>query len=540
MSREHFKRLAEQLGLRRDFPPEVEAEVQAYLAAPGIDDPALIDRTAMPFVTIDGPGTRDLDQAMHVEELKGGWRLRYAIADAAYYVRPGTALFAEALLRGASYYLPGFSVPMLPRPLSEHLISLGPDVDRRALVFDVDFDATGTVTSFTLERARIRSVARLSFEQAQQFVEVKHRGPPGPRAIGPVLRAAHALGLLRERHADRASMVRYRRVETSLRLAPDGSLVVSSSPRTEMERANEQLSILCNALGARFLAAGPPALVQPIYRVHEPPDPERVDAFERMVAAIAHERDLPDDPWLYRQAADLGLAGYLEALPTAGLPGRLARALHRQAMLLNGRSRFEAEPRGHFGVGEQVYSRFTAPMRELVGVQCHAQAIERLQGRSERSRDEDEAIRAAVIDAGNRAKDVQRQIDREVDAQIVAAVLGPDLERPEHERPRRAGTVVGFQPGKIHLLLDDPPIDVRAPMRAVGERFGGAWLTIVDDDTRLVRDKAGTTVCRLGDLVHVVAIARDAVVLVDATDADVAPPPPAADPLTEVSGDPAE
>src|SRR5215212_373325 len=120
--------------LPQGFPPEVEAEVDGFLAAPGLDDPALADRTALAFVTIDGPGTRDLDQAVHVEDTGAGFHLRYAIADASYYVRPGTALFEEALARGASFYLPGASVPMLPRALSEGLISLGPDVVRRALI----------------------------------------------------------------------------------------------------------------------------------------------------------------------------------------------------------------------------------------------------------------------------------------------------------------------------------------------------------------------------------------------------------------------
>jgi ribonuclease R len=98
------------------------------------------------------------------------------------------------------------------------------------------------------------------------------------------------------------------------------------------------------------------------------------------------------------------MAGYLQHLPTTGPGGRLARALHRQAMLLNGRSVFAAEPRAHFGVGEQIYSRFTAPMREIVGIQCHAQAIDRMLGKSPRSRDEDEAVRAQVIEAGNRPR----------------------------------------------------------------------------------------------------------------------------------------
>ncbi|HVV82256.1 MAG TPA: RNB domain-containing ribonuclease [Kofleriaceae bacterium] len=497
-----FQYLVDAAGLRVDYPPAVTAEVEAYLRAPGLDDRELVDRTDLPFCTIDGPGTRDLDQAIWAAATADGFHLRYAIADASYYVRPGSALFDEALARGASYYLPGLSVPMLPRALSEGLVSIGPRVDRRALVFDVRFDARATVVDFRLERARVRSRAQLTFEEVQAFLDGK--GPPPASAdLAAPLAAIARLGDLRAHHPDRAAMIRYRRVEAAVRLGPDGELIIGAAPRTPIELANEQISILCNALGARYLLGGSAELVQPIYRVHEPPSDDKVAAFERLVHRVAASRDLPDEPWLYRRAADLGLAGYLEALPTTGMAGRLARALHRQAMLLNGRSRFDAEPHGHFGVGEQVYSRFTAPMREIVGIQCHAQAIDRLRGRSPRTRAEDEAIRTAVIDAANRSKDTQRSLDRELDAIITAAVLAPDLELPRDQRPRRKATVVGFAPTKIYVVLDEPPIDLRVSLFSQGKQEGGAWLVVTDDGTRLVRRDDDSTIVRLGDLARV-------------------------------------
>lgn len=515
---ERLTAIAADAGITPDFPAAVLAEVDGWLASPGLDDPALVDRTAIPFVTIDGPGTRDLDQAIHVDATADGFHLRYAIADAAYYVAPGSALFDEAVRRGASFYIPGRSIPMLPAALSQGLVSLGPGVERRALLFDVRFDRAGTITRFGFERARIHSRAQLTFDGVQAIVD----GAPCAAAYAPSLRAIAALGDLRLHHADRAAMVRYRRVETSVRLGPDGGLVTDSGERSPIELANEQISILCNALGARYLleGAGPEAggLVQPIYRVHEPPTEERVAGYERLVSAVAAQRGLPDDPWLYRRAAALGLAGYLEALPTTGPLGRVARALHRQAMLLNGRSRFDSAPTPHFGVGEQVYSRFTAPMREIVGVQCHAQAIDRLLGRAARSAADDLAIRAKVIEAGNRAKDLQRTLDREVDAAVVAAVFADDGTRAPEDRARRTATVVGITSGKIHLLLDAPPIDVRAPMIDQGAHEGGAWLVVADEGATLRRDGVDGPdgiVCRLGDGVVVRAIGPDAVVILE-------------------------
>src|SRR5687767_551423 len=112
MSQDASRRIAADLGVEAAFPDAVTTEVAVWLARPDLDDPALTDLTALPFVTIDGPTSKDLDQAVHVAADGGGFLVRYAIADAAHYVPPRTALFAEALRRGASYYFPGFSVPM--------------------------------------------------------------------------------------------------------------------------------------------------------------------------------------------------------------------------------------------------------------------------------------------------------------------------------------------------------------------------------------------------------------------------------------------
>ncbi len=488
-------------GITGDFPSAVLAEVDAFLREPGIDDPSLVDLAAVPFVTIDGPGTRDLDQAVHVEESAAGYRLLYAIADASYYVTPGTALFEEALRRGASFYVPGASVPMLPRALSEGLVSLGPNAARRALVFDVKMDPQGTILSSDLVRARVKSRAKLAFEEVDALVDFG--GPLAKAEFAGSLRAVVKLGEKRAHHDDRKTMIRYRRAESEVRLTDDGKVETRRSDRGRVELANEQISILCNAIGARFLLGGSAEVVQPIYRVHAPPDPDRVVAFERLVGHVAKQRGLPDDPWVYRRAADLGLSGYLESLPTGGEPGRLSRALHRQAMMLNGKSRFAGDPSGHFGVGEAVYSRFTAPMREMVGVFCHAQALERIAGRAARPREVDEAIREKVIDAGNRSKDLQRRIDRDVERLVVTALFSADLAQPPKQRPARKGTIVGFSTAKTHVLLDDPPIDVVTTFFEIGKSFGGAWLEVRDDGARLALKSSGETVLRLGDTVTV-------------------------------------
>lgn len=509
-----FRAFAQAEGIRDTFSKEAMDEVAAWQRAPGTDDAALVDWTDVPFVTVDGPHTRDLDQAFHVERVGGGYRLRYAIADASHYLGHGTALLEEAILRGSSFYFPGFSIPMMPRELSEDLVSLNEGALRRALVFDVALDDASGVTRWELVRARVRSRRKLAFADVEALEADEKQSPLANEPFADSLRAFLELGDRRAVHPDRKQMIHYRRVEAEVRLLPEGGITVEIAGRGRAELATEQISILCNALGGRFLMAGDPEAIQPIYRVHSPPLPERVEAFERLVAAVAKTRGLPDDPWVYRRAADTGLAGYLDALPTEGAPGRLAKALHRQAMLLNGRSMFASDPSAHFGVGEPVYSRFTAPMREMVGVFCHKEAIERLGQMRSRPRAEDEALRERVIQCANDAKTLQRKVDREVDRAVIAAVLEPDVRLPFDARPTHAGTVMGIDRSSVHVLLDDLPVDVRVPFRDQGPVMGGAWLAAADDGARLVVDKTGETVCHLGDAVEVRAKTAESCVIV--------------------------
>ena len=170
-ARESLQDLCARHGLSDAYPLEVEVEVERLVADPGIADAALTDLTELDFVTIDNEGSRDLDQAMFIAREGRGYRVDYALADAAHYVRAGTALFDEALRRGASYYLPGFSIPMLPRALSEHLVSLNEGQDRRALVVRMHLDEGAEPVGTAVFQARVRSRRKLTYEGVQAYLD---------------------------------------------------------------------------------------------------------------------------------------------------------------------------------------------------------------------------------------------------------------------------------------------------------------------------------------------------------------------------------
>ncbi|MCA9609061.1 MAG: RNB domain-containing ribonuclease [Myxococcales bacterium] len=442
--------LATDNGLALEFDDEVRAEVDAWLRAPGIDDPALEDLEALPFVTIDNEGSKDLDQALLVERDGDGHRVRYAIADASFYVPRRGAIFAEALRRGASYYLPGFMVPMLPRALSEDLVSLNPAVPRRAVVFDMRLDGHGACTETRVVRARIRSKAKLTYDGVQRFLD---GGEPGWEGAPwtESLRLLVEVGERRIADANARHVVSYRRRTVEVGLDDRKSFSIYGALRNDVERYNEQLSLLCNAEGARLLRdGGGVGSVEPIYRVHPAPPEDRVAAFARELDRLAAARGAR---WRWNRDGGQSLAAYLRELPWDGEGERLSRAIQRQAIMLNVRSTFSSEPGEHHGVGADVYARFSAPMREVVGVFLHGELVEGITGEGAR----DEALVERVIEAANHARELQRTLTERADRMALDALFARDLAA----HTVRRGTVMGVTGAKIHVTLDEPPVDVK-------------------------------------------------------------------------------
>jgi ribonuclease R len=449
--------------LTPEHPPEVEAEAAAL--APDTADPALSDLTALPFVTIDEVSSRDLDQAVLVRAEGDGHVVHYAIADASHFVRPGSALFAEALRRGTSFYLPGLVAPMLPRRLSEGVISLGPGVDRRALVFTMRLDRQGRCVDKRIERARVRSRVKLAFGHVQAFydggplVDV-HGAAVTDSAILTSLRELANVGKRRLTLADERHVVPFRRVEVQVDVGARGFIALED-PRYDVERYNEQISLLCNVVGAELLERGA-SHVQAIWRVHQPPPRDRLQALAARIAELVDERRL--DASFRWSPAEEGLDAYLRRLPN----DRVAAAIHRQAMVGGGSALFTAVPGAHSGVGADAYARFTAPMREIVGIFVHGEVMERAD-----SPFGDEALREQVIESANRARDTQRRLDHAVNRLVLDALLAEMLEKGVE----RGGIVMGVTRDKVHVRLDDPPIDVKVYVGHLSGQRGPIELT---------------------------------------------------------------
>lgn len=161
--------LRTELSLPDDFPPEALAEAADAARSPELAGHA--DATDLPFLTIDPPTSTDLDQAMHLERRAHGYRVHYAIADVAAFVRPGGALDTEAHRRVTTLYFPDGRVPLHPEVLSEDAASLLPGRVRPAVLWEIDLDPEGAAVATRVRRALVRSRAKLDYAGVQRQID---------------------------------------------------------------------------------------------------------------------------------------------------------------------------------------------------------------------------------------------------------------------------------------------------------------------------------------------------------------------------------
>jgi exoribonuclease R len=266
-----FSTLRRELELPERFPPAAQAEADRVAAGPP-PLPAL-DRTGLPFVTIDPPESMDLDQAMYLERRAGGgYRVHYAIADVSGYVPRGGALERETWARGETVYLPDGRVPLHPPVLSEGAASLLPDQIRAAVVWTIELDADGEPVDVRVERAAIRSRAKLNYPAVQ--ADVAKGSVAEPIALLPELGA-----LLIERGLARGAVnlpIPAQEVEP----ADGGGWALVLRGPEPVENFNAQISLLTGMAAARIMLAGKVGLLRTM-----PPPPQSALDNLRVAAA---------------------------------------------------------------------------------------------------------------------------------------------------------------------------------------------------------------------------------------------------------------
>ena len=426
-------------GVAAPWPEAVEQEVTG-LGADSAESVRVDLRDRVCF-TVDPPDARDFDDAIGVEREGEGFRLFVHIADVSARVPAGSALDAEAALRGCSVYLPGMVEPMLPERLSADLCSLRPDVDRGAVTIEIAPD--GAMTAY---RSLIRSRARLSYPQAERILAGdEHVAEDVERALHDAADVADRLRA--ERFAHGAAHIESREVEFELR---DGRVAAAHEAQESVaHQLVEELMLLANRRVAELLSG---VRAPAIYRVHPSPDPVAVESLVERLAALEvptpprPELHTPAQAGAYAAAVAESVARYVASSGRgrAAFPPLVLRSLER--------ARYDTQNLGHSGLAFPAYCHFTSPIRRYPDLVCHRALVAHLGQGPPAPADDDELVRLA--EASSHREREAALVERRGDDVCLAFLLEDVLFDRGWDEPF-TGEVVGLIEGAVFVRFGD-------------------------------------------------------------------------------------
>jgi len=443
------------------------------------------DWREVPLVTIDPPDAKDHDDAVHAQpdpdpNNKGGFIVDVAIADVAFYVRPGSALDRDALTRGNSVYFPDRVVPMLPERISNDLCSLVPGEPRGALAVRMVIGNDGRKRSHSFHRILMRSAAMLNYAQAQAAIDGRPDDTTGP-LLDPILKPLYEAYAVVKRARDERDPLDLDIPERKILLKPDGTVDRVVVPeRLDAHRLIEEFMILANVAAAEMLEKKSLPL---IYRVHDEPTLEKVHNLQEFLKTL----DLP-----FAKSGALRPSLFNRVL--AQVRGHDSEPLVNEVVLRSqAQAEYAAENYGHFGLNLRRYAHFTSPIRRYADLIVHRALIRGL-GLGEGALPETETVEtltevaAQISVTERRAMKAERETADRLIAHFLADRIGASFQ----------GRISGVTRAGLFVKLSDTGADGLIPIRTLGTEYFNY------DETRhaLVGSRSGA-MHRLGDVVDV-------------------------------------
>lgn len=428
-----------------------------------------VDLTSTPLITIDPHDARDHDDAVFAEELKDGWRVIVAIADVAAYVTPDSALDKEALRRGNSTYFPDRVVPMLPFELSADACSLKEGQERCCIAVELEFDKSGTKRKHRFMRAKMKSRAGISYEEAQAAIDGKPGGKAGAildEVLRPLWGAYAALGKARDRRGPLDLDLPERKIVFNEAGGIDG---IITKERLDAHRLIEEMMIQANVAAAESLEKAGQKLV---YRVHDTPSDAKVAALAEFLKTIEIKWPVGERPQTDRFNRLLGDVAdtELELMVTQIVLRSQAQAVYAKDNL------------GHFGLNLARYAHFTSPIRRYADLIVHRALITALDlgpdGLAPGAEGRLEEIANYITETERRSMAAEREATDRYLALYLSDKVGVEFE----------GRITGVTGAGLFVQLAETGADGFIPISKLGNAYwrydeGAMALVSADDGT---------------------------------------------------------
>ncbi len=391
--------LIEQSKVREIFSDECDQEAQKFgnkvLAK---DTKGRLDLTNLALCTIDGKTAKDFDDAVFAQKNKDGYHVFVAIADVSHYVKQNSVLDLEAFNRGTSIYYPGHCIPMLPESLSNGLCSLKPKVLRLVLVASFQLSFKGAIGKISIDRGVIKSQARLTYEEVQNFYDGKE-----PKKLSPEIKDSltylreAALILRSERH--KRGAIDFDLSESLVALDKKGEPIsINPSSRLDSHKIIEDLMVAANEIVAEFFIKHK---IPSIYRVHEEPNEEKLQQFFETATALSAIKTVDHSARLSDVIKQYENSRYKDIL----------NSLMLRAMM---QARYSEQNLKHFGLASQAYTHFTSPIRRYADLIVHRQLSSFCFEKSENSLNIENLahIAQSISEKEGKAVDLERKIHK--------------------------------------------------------------------------------------------------------------------------------
>lgn len=359
-------------GIPFEFPDSVTHEAESAPKQVSEEDTHnRRDLRSLRMVTIDGEDAKDLDDAVSIEPLSNGnTRLGVHIADVTHYVKEGSSLDDEAVLRGTSVYFPDRVIPMLPRELSNNICSLNAHVDRLAFSVLMEIDKAGNVVDHEIFESVINIKERMTYTDVYKILEendtdLKERYKDHLKDFSDMRELAH---ILKEKRKRRGA-VDFEFDEAKIIVDEKGKPV--EIKRYKMSIANniiEEFMLLCNeVVSEHFYMIGVPF----VYRIHEDPDPEKMENLNLVLGTFGYKLKG------YRDVQPKDMQDIINQIK--GKPEE--KAINMIVLRSMQKARYSDIHNGHFGLAAEYYSHFTSPIRRYPDLIIHRIMKEQINGK---------------------------------------------------------------------------------------------------------------------------------------------------------------